>query len=244
VRGRPGSEWGRETDEPPVPVGRDAHRSRSGESFAVPDCLVIVETEQRAITGARIRLVEEPSGGALTEQAKPRAGGDDERAHAFRRLADSHLHEAYRLASAILADPVGAEDAVHDAFVRAWDKWPTLRDHSKFEPWFKRIVVNTCRNRLRLEARRRTSDLAQSFDGAAPDASRSVSARDEVERALRRLKPDDRVVLALRYYRDLKIGDIADLLDVPSGTATSRLRAAHVRLRTALEQHGDRGTDR
>ena len=54
------------------------------------------------------------------------------------------------------------------------------------------------------------------------------------EAALARLKPDDRVVLALRYYRDLRIDDIASLLDIPSGTATSRLRAAHQRLREIL----------
>ena len=59
--------------------------------------------------------------------------------------------------------------------------------------------------------------------------------RDLVVTALTRLKPDDRIVLALRYYRDLKIDDIAKVLGIPPGTATSRLRNAHQRLRAALE---------
>ena len=176
----------------------------------------------------------------MFRRAEPRTGDDAQRGAAFRRLADEHLREAYQLANAILADPAAAEDAVHDAFERAWDKWHTLRDPDRLEAWFRRIVVNTCRNRLRSSARRRALDLSHSDQTTSPDPTREVSDRDEVERALRRLKPDDRVVLALRYYRDLKVGDIAELLDIPPGTATSRLRNAHIRLRTALERGSDR----
>lgn len=192
------------------------------------------------MTGVRTRLSEQPPGGAVFQRAEPRTGDDAQRAAAFRRLADDHLREAYQLANAILVDPAAAEDAVHDAFERAWVKWHTLRDPDRLEAWFRRIVVNTCRNRLRSGARRRALDLSRSGQTTSPDQTREVSDRDEVERALRRLKPDDRVVLALRYYRDLKVGDIAELLDIPPGTATSRLRNAHIRLRTALERGSDR----
>ena len=68
--------------------------------------------------------------------------------------------------------------------------------------------------------------------------------RDEVERALQRLKPDDRIVLALRYYRDLKVEDIAEVLEIPPGTATSRLRNAQIRLRARLDRGRAGGTDR
>ena len=75
--------------------------------------------------------------------------GAGDRAAAFRRLADEHLDAAYRLARAILRDPTEAQDATHDAIVQAWRKWSTLRDPSRFQPWFDRILVNTCRDRLR-----------------------------------------------------------------------------------------------
>jgi DNA-directed RNA polymerase specialized sigma24 family protein len=68
----------------------------------------------------------------------------------FQALADEHLDRAYRLARAILRDPTDACDATHDAFVRAWRSRATLRDASRFEPWFDRILVNVCRNRLRV----------------------------------------------------------------------------------------------
>src|SRR6476646_7316561 len=68
---------------------------------------------------------------------------------AFVALANEHLDRAYRLARAILHDPAEAQDATHDAFVQAWRKCETLRDQRRFEPWFDRILVNTCRTRLR-----------------------------------------------------------------------------------------------
>jgi RNA polymerase sigma factor (sigma-70 family) len=83
-----------------------------------------------------------------------------ERGAAFLRLADGHLDAAYRLARAILRDPGDARDATHDAFVQAWRKWSTLRDPARFEQWFNRILVNTCRNRLQHVSRWRTRDIS------------------------------------------------------------------------------------
>jgi RNA polymerase sigma-70 factor (ECF subfamily) len=101
---------------------------------------------------------------------------------------------------------------------------------------FKRIVVNTCKNKLQQAIRRRTSDISSQTSLAAPDASAEVHDRMLIEQGFARLKPDDRIVLALRYYRDLRIEDIAAVLDIPSGTATSRLRTANIRLREAIER--------
>ena len=179
--------------------------------------------------------------------ASPRAavtGGESERAAAFKRLADGRLYANYRLANAILGDPTESQDAVHDAVITAWRRWSTLRDQSKFDAWFSRIVVNTCRNRLQKAARRRTTDIAEQTTLAVGDASREIHDRDQLARGLAQLKPDDRVVLALRYYRDLTLDDIAELLDIPTGTVKSRLSRAHQRLRAALETQASAGRAR
>ena len=101
-----------------------------------------------------------------------------DRAAAFVRLADEHLDKAYRLARAILHEPAEAQDATHDAFVQAWRKWDTLRDASRFEPWFDRILVNTCRNRLRSKRWQATDISAEvalaTGDHAGPSADRDV----------------------------------------------------------------------
>lgn len=171
----------------------------------------------------------------VTDLPAVESQGESERATAFRRLADSRLYESYRLANAILGDPEDSQDAVHDAVIAAWRAWPSLRDQSKFDAWFSRIVVNTCRNRLSSASRRRTADLAKSPDVAARDDSPQVHDREQIERGLAQLKPDDRVLLALRYFRDLTLEGISELTDIPVGTVKSRLSRAHVRLRAVLD---------
>ncbi len=168
----------------------------------------------------------------------------DEKAIAFRQLATGQLSDSYRLASAILGGPSEARDAVHDAFITAWRKWDTLRDQQRFEAWFGRIVVNTCRDRLRRRSRLTTDDgaLAESLPAADPIAP--IHERMRIEEGLARLKADDQVLLALRYYRDLKVDDIAALLEIPSGTVMSRLHNAQRRLRSALDEADTQGTHR
>ena len=128
---------------------------------------------------------------------------DGERASAFDRLADQRLDRSYRLATAILRDNESAKDAVHDAVVLAWQRWPTLRDRSRFDAWFDRIVVNVCRNRLRDARRRPTSDISAAVSMSLPDRTADVHRRLIVEQSLDQLKPNDIVVLALRHFLDL-----------------------------------------
>jgi RNA polymerase sigma-70 factor, ECF subfamily len=153
---------------------------------------------------------------------------------AFVRLADDHLDKAYRLARAILHDPVEAQDATHDAFVQAWRKWDTLRDPTRFEPWFDRILVNTCRNRIRA-SRHHTTDISSEVALATGDHTGQTEDRDVMRTAIAGLSPDHQVVLALRYYRDLTVDEIARRLGIPVGTVRSRLHYALSYLHAALE---------
>jgi RNA polymerase sigma-70 factor (ECF subfamily) len=170
---------------------------------------------------------------ALTREASD-VRGDAPRAAAFRSLAGEHLDESYRLARAILRDPDEAEDATHDAFVTAWQKWPTLRDPALFDRWFRKILVNTCRNRLRHASRWQLRDISQEIALAAADDDVARDERDAIGRGLATLGPDDRIILALRYERDLTVDGIADALGIPSGTVKSRLHNALQRLQAAI----------
>lgn len=160
----------------------------------------------------------------------------EDRATAFRRLSHGHLDASYRLARAIMGNPAAAEDAVHDAFVSAWRQWHTLRDPSRFEAWFHRILVNTCRNQLKRSSRMRITDISSAPHPAIDDPHIVVSPeREAISQAMQELSEDHRVVLALRYYRDLTVDDIAELLGVRPGTVKSRLHHAQKQLRAALE---------
>lgn len=179
---------------------------------------------------------------AMGEREGLEDAGPTSRADAFRILADRHLDASYGLAYLILGQRAEAEDATHDAFVTAWRKWSTLRDPDLFERWFDRILVNTCRNRLRHVARRRTQDLSPELELRGSDDYASTHDRALLWPALARLAPDQRMVVALRYYRDLSIDQIAARLDVPPGTVKSRLHRGLRELRAGLDADDVRGT--
>ena len=176
----------------------------------------------------------------LADRSPAPAGETSDRAAAFVRLADEHLDKAYRLARAILRDPAEAQDATHDAFVQAWQKWYTLRDPSRFEPWFDRILVNTCRNRLR-SARWQATDISAEVALSTGDHAGHTEDRDVIGAAIAALSPDHQVVVALRYYRDLTVDDIARRLGIPSGTVQSRLHYALKRLHDAIDAADTKG---
>lgn len=164
----------------------------------------------------------------------------DLRAEAFRRLVDSKLDAAYRLAAVILDDRVEAEDAVHDAALAAWRRWGDLRDPARFEAWFSRILVNGCRDRLRARGRRRVMDIGRELLAAEHpvegDSAEPLATRDELDGALEALSPEERIVVVLRFYRDLPVAAIAALVAIPEGTVKSRLHHALRRLRTAMAE--------
>jgi RNA polymerase sigma factor (sigma-70 family) len=184
-------------------------------------------------------------GSLVGDSTRERDGGPslrvlDERETAFRRLADRQLDGAYRLAAVILGDAVEAEDAVHDAAVAAWRSFGSLRDVDRFDPWFGRILVNGCRDRLRARSRRRVVDLGRELNETehprAADVADAAVARDAVARALDGLDPDQRIVVALRFHADLTVPAIAATLGIPEGTVKSRLHHALGRLRTVMEE--------
>lgn len=155
---------------------------------------------------------------------------EENRVAAFERLLDAELLRSYRLASVILGDPADAEDATHDAAVRAWRSFGSLRDRARFGPWFQRILVNVCRRRL---AGRRPSLFEEEI--AVADGSEQMAEREALDQAITRLTPDHRAVIALRYLEDLTEGQIAERLGIPVGTVKSRLHYALSALRATYE---------
>src|SRR3954453_10399019 len=131
-----------------------------------------------------------------------------ERSAAFSDLAETHLDRAYRLALAILRDPADAQDATHDAFVQAWRKWSTLRDPDRFEQWFDRILVNTCRNRMKRSSRWRMKDISVELNLVTRDQFGPADDRDALGAAIATLSPDHQIIVALRFYLDLTVDDI------------------------------------
>ena len=166
----------------------------------------------------------------LVEQAQR---GDRE---AFAVLARAYSDRLFAIAQRILRDIDLAEDALQQTLVIAWRELPRLRDPDRFEAWLQRTLINACY----IEARRRRVWSANvrvlPIDGpAGPDEMLSVDDRDQLERGFRRLPPDQRAILVMHYYLGLEPAEIAETLEIPAGTARSRLHYAHRAMRAALE---------
>lgn len=164
-----------------------------------------------------------------------------QRMEAFALLDDARLLQSYRLATMILRDRDEAEDATQEAIVRAWSSWGTLRDRSRFDAWFDRILVNVCRNRMRHARTIHVVALDASFQLPTADSHGATIARLALEPAFARLSPDQRIVVVLRFWRDLPVAEIAERLGIPAGTAKSRLHYALKALREAVESSEEAG---
>jgi RNA polymerase sigma factor (sigma-70 family) len=169
--------------------------------------------------------------------ARARDGDGD----AFGALVARHQQVAFRVAWLTVRDPGEAEDAVQEAFVKAWRAMPRFRTDAPFRPWVLRIVSNEARNRARSSRRRdalvlREAAAAGSGD-AAPSPEAAALSRDEAEaltRALDRLPERDRTVIAYRWLLELSEAETAEILGVRLGTVKSRLSRALRRLREEL----------
>jgi RNA polymerase sigma-70 factor (ECF subfamily) len=153
---------------------------------------------------------------------------------AFAALAAAKVDTLYAVAFGILRDPERAADAVQQALLNAWRQLPSLRDTTRFDGWCYRLAVSASYEEAR---RRRIWKLNISVlptEPATPDAESSLADRDQLERAFRRLSPEQRAVAVMHYYLGLDLIEIAETLAIPPGTARSRLHYALNGLRAAI----------
>src|SRR5215207_7145875 len=155
---------------------------------------------------------------------------------AFGMLVNLTSDRMFAIATRILRDPGLAEDALQSTLITAWRELPRLRDPDRFEAWVRRLLIHACY----AEARRRRAWAGNvrvlPVDGpAGPDEMLSVTDRDALDRAFRRLTLEQRAVFVLHHHIGLPLVEIAESLGVPAGTARSRLHYATRTLRAAIE---------
>jgi RNA polymerase sigma-70 factor (ECF subfamily) len=153
---------------------------------------------------------------------------------AFALIVDVSFDRCYEVARRILGESHLAQDATQAAMLAIWRDLPKLRDADRFEAWSYRITVNACYAEAR-NARRWLPGVAFDERAVVTDEFGTVIDRDQLERAFSRQKLEHRAVLVLRYYLDMPVEEIAATLDIPAGTAKSRIHHALKAMRAALE---------
>lgn len=166
----------------------------------------------------------------LVEQAQR---GDED---AFEALVLATGDRCVGIAYRILRDVDLAEDAVQSAYVSAWRDLKSLREPDRFEPWLHRTLTRACyeeaRKSRRFAANIRALPVESSYSS---DDVLLVVDRDQLDRGIRRLSVEQRAVLVFHHYLGLTLPEIADRLDIPLGTAKSRLHHATNAMRAALD---------
>ena len=164
----------------------------------------------------------------LVERARR---GDRE---AFSVLAAGAVDRLYAIARMVLRDTELAEDATQEALVRAWRDLPTLRDVERFDAWLYRLIVRASADIGRHRRRWRAEVTMLPKEPSEPDGVSALADRDQLERGLRRLTVAQQTILVLHFYVGLSPSETADALEIPVGTAKSRLHYAIEALRAAI----------
>jgi RNA polymerase sigma-70 factor, ECF subfamily len=175
------------------------------------------------------------TGGDMQHELVERArAGDHE---AFSILVRRSFPRLRGIASLILRDQDRAQDAVQEALVLAWRHIRAVRDPDAWDAWLYRTTVRACYRLARTEKRRDLVELHVEPDPDAPgtsDFANSVVDRDLLGRELGRLPIEQRAVMVLHFYLDLPLTEAAAILDIPVGTAKSRLHRGLEALRSAM----------
>ncbi len=145
---------------------------------------------------------------------------------------ETSYDRAFRTACLILRNPADAEEAVQEAFLRAWRFKDAVKSES-LGPWLYRVLVNTCYSKAR--ARKQIDGDAalagEASRGADPEVAAIASdTAAQVRSALQSLSEPLRVVIVLRYFAGLSEREIATVIRRRPGTVKSRLHAARRQL--------------
>jgi RNA polymerase sigma-70 factor (ECF subfamily) len=181
------------------------------------------------------------------EQAMWRVQNEDDH-RAFTLLVERWEERICRLCIRMVGNAHSAEDLSQEAFSRLFAKRKDFDPSKRFSTYLWRIALNLCYDELRRMSRRRESTIDEAdsagitsleeyaVEARAPDAR--LVEREEAElvrEAVLQLPEIYRSVLVLRHYENMKLREIAEVLEVPEGTVNSRIAEGLVRLTRVLE---------
>ena len=164
---------------------------------------------------------------------------------AWESIVRIHQGISFRTAYLLTGSAVDAEEAVQDAFVKAYRALGRFRRGAALRPWLLRIVANEAHNRRRSAARRERLALRATQDrpgDAVPSPEAALLAGEEREQllaAVERLPDEQRDTVTCRYFLELSEEETATVLGVRRGTVKSRLARGLERLRAELGEEDE-----
>ena len=182
--------------------------------------------------------------GAAGERAlieRCRAGDEG----AFQELVDRYKDLVFALIARTVQDRSRAEDLAQDVFLRVHRGLPYFRGQARLSTWIYRIVANVCAQTRGRGPSTTSLDALNASDGSPPRSRVMPSTkdrqfgdlelRDRLEKAIARLPPNYRLLVAAHYLRGVQYEDLAEALELPLGTVKTQLHRAKQQLRRLLE---------
>lgn len=162
----------------------------------------------------------------------------DERA--FASLVDQFKRLVYGLVGRTVLDRSRIEDLAQEVFIRVYRGLPYFRGESRLSTWIYRIAFNVCQQERQHPAALSLDEAAElgvrRAEPATPDrAFTDLEVRERLEKALARLSPDARFLIAGHYLQGVRYEDLAEALNMPLGTVKTQMHRAKRRLRELLE---------
>jgi RNA polymerase sigma-70 factor (ECF subfamily) len=163
---------------------------------------------------------------------RARSGDHD----AFSTLAAGAVDRLHRTAWLILRSD-DAADAVQESLLAAWLHIAVVRDPDRFDAWLNRLLVHACYRLAKRTRRHEVSEIPMAIPDTrgSRDVQEALATRDLVDRAFRRLTPEQRAVLVVHHFLGLPDAEAASVLEIAVGTFKSRLHRASVAMRAAVE---------
>ena len=164
---------------------------------------------------------------------------------AFDELMRRYEKMVYRVSYSYTRQQEDAMDVTQDVFLKVYAKLKTYRGSGAFKSWLLRVAHRENMNWLRSHRRRREADdpVSDTLLGAPPTQDTGLLRREQQEQiasALTELNPKQRLAVALRYYEDLPVRDIAAVLKCSEGNARSTLfRSLEKMRRVFVVQQGE-----
>jgi RNA polymerase sigma-70 factor (ECF subfamily) len=172
----------------------------------------------------------------------PAFAGRDRRA--FTRLILEHDERLRSLAYRLLGDRDLMDDVLQEVYTKGYAALPAFRRRSSAGTWLYRITYTTCIDVLRKQRRFSAlpDELLQDVPDTAPDPADELAERERLSVALAALPPEQRAAVLLVDREGFDYKTVAEILDIPFGTAASRVSAARHALRRALGSVTAEGT--
>lgn len=158
----------------------------------------------------------------------------------FGVLYDRYANKVYRKCLSFVHDESGAQDMVHDIFLKVYMKLAKFEGRSRFSTWLYAISYNYCVEYYRKAKKSRTVDIDETYNLGEDDdftEQELFSLRaEQLKRALENIPPEDKMILLMKYQDDMSIKELSVNLDISESAVKMRLKRARQKVKVMIEK--------